>query len=152
MFTLNVIYMNNKTMALLVSFFSAHALAAGNYAAVELTHVSPTHAESTWERANQLMPRYPVDLAMKGIVGCGVFKVNVNADGSSEQVTMLSSVPKRVIAKPAISIIKKWDWQLVPGKSASSEEKVIRLDFCMGGSTELEARKRCQQQATLTCE
>jgi len=78
-------------------------------------------------------------LAQKGIAGCGIFKVNVDAEGTTKSITLVNSVPKRVIEKPAARVIEEWEWTLAEGKSAANEEKLIRLDFCLGASSEEEA-------------
>lgn len=131
---------------------SHSAFAASNYGSVELTHLEPTKAESTWLRKKQFMPRYPMELAMKGIVGCGIFKVEVDEKGKTQNITLLNSLPKRVISRPAIKVMKKWDWVLAEGKTAKSEEKLLRLDFCISGNSQQESEERCKQQAAMTCE
>ena len=144
--------MNYKNLLFVICFLSTGVLAAGNYASVELTHLNPTFAESTWLREKQFMPRYPVELAMKGIAGCGIFKVIVDESGSTESIDLISSVPKKVISRPVTKVIKDWDWTLADGKPPIREEKLLRLDFCMGGSTEEESISKCKQQATMACE
>ncbi|WP_372871638.1 energy transducer TonB [Shewanella sp.] len=144
--------MNYKNALLPLCFLSTGALAASNYASVELTHLEPTKTESTWLREKQFMPRYPVELAMKGIAGCGIFKVIVDERGSTESIDLISSVPEKVIFKPVTKVIKDWDWMLADGKSPIREEKLLRLDFCMGGSTEEESISMCKQQAATECE
>ncbi|WP_088329418.1 energy transducer TonB [Lacimicrobium sp. SS2-24] len=144
--------MNYKKALLPLCFLSTGALAANNYASVELTHLQPTKTDSTWLREKQFMPRYPIELAMKGVAGCGVFNVEVDENGSTERITLISSVPEKVISKPAINVIKDWDWKLAEGKMPASEEKLLRLDFCMGGSSQEESLAKCKQQATMACE
>tara|TARA_B100002049_G_C15847470_1_gene277799 strand:+ start:27 stop:548 length:522 start_codon:yes stop_codon:yes gene_type:complete len=145
-------FMNYKNLLFVICFLSTGVFAAGNYASVELTHLNPTFAESTWLREKQFMPRYPVELAMKGIAGCGIFKVIVDESGSTESIDLISSVPKKVISRPVTKVIKDWDWTLADGKPPIREEKLLKLDFCMGGSTEEESISKCKQQATMACE
>ena len=144
--------MNYKNTFLPLCFLSTGALAASNYASVELTHLEPTKTESTWLRDKQFMPRYPVELAMKGVAGCGIFKVKVDKSGSTESITLISSVPDKIISKPASEVIKDWDWKLAEAKTPAGEEKLLRLDFCMGGSSEAESLSKCKRQATMACE
>ena len=125
--------------------------ANANHADVKLTHIKPGKAEAKWVRAKQFTPRYPMKLAMKGITGCGVFKVTVNENGKTDDVELVSSTPKKVIYKPAKKVIKSWEWKNISGKSNLAEEKLIRLDFCMGGKTEAEAKSKCAEQAKLEC-
>lgn len=140
-----------KNTILPLCFLSTSVLAANNYASVELTHLQPTKAQSTWLREKQFMPRYPVELAMKGIAGCGIFKVKVDENGQTESVTLVSSVPEKIISQPAANVINDWSWTLAEGKMPASEEKLLRLDFCMGGSTKKASLLNCKQQATLAC-
>jgi outer membrane biosynthesis protein TonB len=92
--------------------FSAVAQ-VNNYADVKLTHLNPEKSAAKWIRAKQVAPRYPMDLAMKGIAGCGVFKLTVDEDGKSQDIELVSSFPKKVIFKPAKKVIKKWHWENV---------------------------------------
>lgn len=92
-----------------------------------------------------------MDLAMKGIAGCGVFKVTVDKNGKTDNIELVSSIPKKVIYKPARKVIKTWEWQNTSGQPNATEEKLIRVDFCMGGKTEAEEKARCAEQAKLEC-
>ena len=115
-----------KRIAILSSIlglqFSAVAQ-ANNYADVKLTHLDPEKSAATWVRTKQVTPRYPMDLAMKGIAGCGVFKLTVDEDGNSQDIELVSSIPKKVIFKPAKKVIKKWRWENVSGQPNQAEEK-----------------------------
>lgn len=144
--------MNYKNLLFVIYFLSTGTLAAVNYASVELTHLKPTITETTWLREKQFMPRYPVELARKGIVGCGVFKVIVDESGLTESIELISSVPKKVISKPVTKVIQDWEWTLAKSKSPTREEKLLRLDFCMGGNTEAESISKCKKQAAMACE
>lgn len=141
-----------KASLLSLCLLSVGSFATTIHGTVELTHLSPTQAESTWLRENQVVPRYPMKLAQKGIAGCGIFKVNVDAEGTTKSITLVNSVPKNVIEKPAARVIEEWEWTLAEGKSAANEEKLIRLDFCLGASSEEEANQQCKQQASMPCE
>jgi hypothetical protein len=39
----------------------------------------------------------------------------------------------------------------ISGEPNLAEEKLIRLDFCMSGKTEAEAKARCAEKAKLEC-
>jgi len=125
--------------------------ANANHADVKLTHIKPEKTDAQWIRAKQFTPRYPMKLAMKGITGCGVFEVTVDENGKTGDVELVSSIPKKVIYKPAKKVIKSWEWKNISGEPNLVEEKLIRLDFCMGGKTEGEAKARCVEQAKLEC-
>lgn len=143
-------YRNIKLLFLVPLTFSAFANAA-NFADVKLTHIQPAESQGRWNKVSQFTPRYPESLAVKGVVGCGVFKVSINEDGETHDVELVSSVPRRVIAKPATRMIKNWKWEKTPGQAQGSEERLIRLDFCMGGNTQEQAKQRCEAQSRLQC-
>ena len=86
------------------------------------------------------------------VAGCGIFKVVIDESGTTESITLINSVPKKFVSKPAIKVIKNWNWTLANGKSPMREEKLLRLDFCIGGSSEEESISMCKQQATMACE
>ncbi len=64
--------------------------ANANHTDVKLTHIKSEKADAQWIRANQFTPRYPIKLAMKGIAGCGVFKVTVDENGKTDNVELIS--------------------------------------------------------------
>jgi len=140
-----------KTLVVISSIVVSTYVSANQHADVELTHINPIKSEAKWIRTKQFTPRYPIELAMKGIAGCGIFKVKVDQNGKTQKVELVSSNPKKVIFKPAKEVIKQWQWRNVSGLPNASEEKIIRLDFCMGGTTPEEASERCEQQAKLAC-
>lgn len=138
------------TLLLALPFTMISAASAQNFAAVELSHLEPTKEKAHWVRTKQVSPRYPRELAVQGIIGCGVFKVSVDESGNTQSIELVSSVPEDVIQKPATSVIKSWEWQHASDQ-ATAEEKLLRLDFCMGGASQEEAQARCREQAKMQC-
>lgn len=136
-------------VALVAAAFQADAM---NYGTVHLTHIQPVADAGIWSREQQVPPRYPLELAQKGIIGCGVFNVTLDENGKTTDVSLVSSFPEKVIAKPASKVIKKWRWVNNSDAANAPEQKLIRLDFCMGGSTQEEADARCRVQATAACQ
>lgn len=134
---------------LATAVFQASAM---NYGVVHLTNIEPAAADAIWSRENQFPPRYPIELAQQGIIGCGVFNITLDENGKATDVSLVSSVPEKVIARPASKVIKKWKWVNNSGLANAPEQKLIRLDFCMGGSTQEEADARCKVQATAACQ
>ncbi len=124
-----------KLMSIFSIVFATSANA--NYSDVKLTHIKPEKVDAQWIRTQLFTPRYPMKLAMKAIVGCSVFKVIVDESGKTSNVELVSSVPKKVISKPAKKLIKSWEWKNVSGEPSLAEEKLVRLDFCMGGKQKL---------------
>ena len=121
------------------------------YGDVKITHLTPVKTEALWLRTKQVTPRYPVELAQNGIAGCGVFSLTVDENGKSKNIELISSVPKKGIFKSAKRVIKSWDWSAVSNNSKQAENKLIRLDFCLGGDTQNEAQALCAEQAKLKC-
>ncbi|MDE3272908.1 energy transducer TonB [Pseudoalteromonas sp. G4] len=121
------------------------------YGDVKLTHLKPTKENTHWVRKKQVSPLYPVKLAKKGIAGCGIFKVVVNEKGKTDSVELIQSVPEKVIFRPSKKIIRKWDWVQTQGGEAKAEEKIIRLDYCLGGNSVEEAEAICLKQSQYNC-
>ncbi|EGM77762.1 Gram-negative bacterial tonB protein [Rheinheimera sp. A13L] len=134
-----------------ITLSTAVSAAPMSYGYTILTELKPLQHEALWTRVNPVPPLYPVDMARKGVAGCGVFKVIIDKEGETESVELMSSVPAKGVARGATKVIKKWQWHNTTGKPDSAEEKIMRLDFCMGGTTLAEAEARCQQQAQLEC-
>ncbi len=144
--------MKSQIVKLMSIFSIVFATSANvNYSDVKLTHIKPEKADAQWIRTQLFTPRYPMKLAMKAIVGCSVFKVIVDESGKTSNVELVNSVPKKVISKPAKKLIKSWEWKNISGEPSLAEEKLVRLDFCMGGKTEADAKARCAEQVKLEC-
>ena len=119
---------------------------------VQISYLHPLPAEAIWSREKEVTPKYPLELARKGIVGCGVFNVSIDEKGKTTDISLVRSVPERVLSRPVAKEIRKWKWVNSSGAANAPEQKLIRLDFCMGGSTTEEAEARCKVQATAACQ
>ena len=118
---------------------------------VKLTHLQPTEEKANWLRKKQVTPKYPISLAKKGIAGCGIFKVVGNDEGKTDSVELIQSVPEKVIYRPSKKIIRKWNWVQAQNGKPVAEEKLIRLDFCLGGNSVEEAEAICLKQSQYRC-
>ncbi|MDF3127265.1 energy transducer TonB [Rheinheimera sp. 1928-s] len=144
--------MKQKSLIVFVfSMLTSIPVSAMNYGYVHLTELQPTPQDALWSRIKQVPPAYPVEMAMKGAVGCGVFKISLDKDGKAESIDLLTSVPAAAEFKSAKKELKKWKWHNTTGKPDAPEQKILRLDYCMGGSTEAEAIQRCELQAKAEC-
>lgn len=74
----------------------------------------------------------------------------VHASGYGH-VHLVSSVPARGIERPVASVIRSWEWENVSGAANQAEEKLIRLDFCMGGGSQAEVEQLCVAQSQYAC-
>jgi protein TonB len=150
----------DKTLLLLSALMAPAVHAAVTiHADVLFSHLTPDAKTVPWQRVNQHTPKYPLELAQNGIRGCGVFKVWVDADGETDEVELVSAVPKKGLHRPVIKILKGWKWQPNPDaaqsgdvKTAKEQPMLVRLDFCMGGKTIEEAAANCQVQAQYACQ
>lgn len=133
-----------------VSVFNAQAKIL--YGDIRLTEVKPTNAQVYWKPDAEHKSRYPVPLARKGIAGCAIFKVNLDAQGNTESVVLLHGIPATSLSRPGKKILKKWPWSMTSDTAPQAEEKIVRLDFCLGGQSVEEAQARCKVQASLNCE
>lgn len=144
--------MKQKSLIVIVfSMLTSLQVSAMNYGHVTLTELQPMPQDALWSRTKQFPPAYPVEMAKKSIVGCGVFKISIDKDGETESIDLLASVPAAAAFKSAKKELKKWKWHNTTGKPDAAEQKIIRLDYCMGGSTEAEAAARCELQAKAEC-
>ena len=135
-------------VVLALTSFGVHA---SGYGHVHLSHLEPSKDESIWLRTVQATPMYPRQLAERGIIGCGVFRVAVDENGKTDSVDLVSSVPARGIERPVASVIRSWEWENVSGAANQAEEKLIRLDFCMGGGSQAEVEHLCEAQSQYAC-
>lgn len=144
--------MKQKSLIMLMfSVLASAPVSAMNYGHVNLTELQPASQDALWSRTKQFPPAYPVEMAMKGIAGCGVFKISINKEGKTESIDLLASVPAAAAFKSAKKELKKWKWHNTTDKPDAPEQKILRLDYCMGGSSEAEAAARCELQAKTRC-
>lgn len=144
--------MNRRPLIVIMfSVLTSVPVSAMNYSHVNLTELQPTSQEALWSRIKQVPPAYPVEMARKGVAGCGVFKISIDEDGQTESIDLLASVPASAEFKSAKKELKKWKWHNTTGKPNAAEQKTLRLDYCMGGSSEAEAIQRCELQAKTEC-
>lgn len=121
------------------------------YADVQVTNLAPTN-DFIWERANKNTPKYPVELARSGTIGCAVLSFNISDSGKTENIEVINSLPKQNLGKHSHKMLKKWKW--VPASTNSDpvpEKRTLRFDFCMGGESIEQAQNACKQQTKLTC-
>ena len=134
------------------------------YADVHVTDMSP-QADVIWVRENQHTPKYPIELARAGIRGCAVLSFTISPSGDTTKVEIINAMPTRELGKQSRKMLKKWQWIPAPAASdiaqssitqskkteLSTEQRTLRLDFCMGGQSTEQSQKLCQQQAKIPC-
>lgn len=152
-------YKNLLKACLLLLISSAASARVAYFADVRVTQVAPDEQTAAWQRMNPQTPKYPIELAKAGIRGCGVFKVQIDADGNTQSVDLVSAVPKKGLSKPAMKLVKSWKWQAkdtslqsLEARASLQQPMIVRLDFCMGGNSLEEAAAMCQLQAQYACQ
>jgi protein TonB len=121
------------------------------YADVQVTNLSPIN-DFIWERANENTPKYPVELARSGTIGCAVLSFNISDSGKTENIEVINSLPKKSLGKQSLKMLKEWEW--VPTSTVADsvpEMRTLRFDFCMGGESIEQAQNACLQQTKLAC-
>ncbi|WP_176365130.1 energy transducer TonB [Pseudoalteromonas ulvae] len=142
-----------KTMLISILVFSTSLFANTQYADIQVTQISPVPEQAIWQRSTHVSPKYPVKLAMNGVVGCAVYNVAISEQGKTQAIKLISQVStKNSLAKEGRKIIKKFAWQPQPDQIAKASEQVIRLDFCMGGDSLEASEARCKQQTQFSCQ
>ncbi|KJY93806.1 MULTISPECIES: energy transducer TonB [Pseudoalteromonas] len=122
------------------------------YADIKSTQLSPSIETSIWQKKGNSTPKYPLALAKRKLAGCTVFKVMIDADGKTDDIELIASIPSKKLAKHAKQLIKSWQWSPADTQHLGREEKLMRIDFCLGGADLADAQMRCEAQAKLDCE
>jgi len=108
--------------------------------------------EPVWIREDNKKPKYPSAMAIANLKGCAVISFDVNAKGRVENMKALKALPSRKIASEARIAIRKWNWvNLKSEGDATLESKIVRIDYCIGGSSTEESNKLCKQQSERQC-
>ena len=141
--------MLRKSAAMLTLFTLFPVTAATQYADVLVTPID--NASAVWQRASDNPPKYPVALAREGKRGCAVMRFVVSEEGEATDISVVESVPDAALGREALKLIRHWEWVTQDNKTATTEDKTLRLDFCMGGSSVAEAHQRCIRQAEYRC-
>lgn len=135
----------------LVSSSGAIAKQPTGFGESKYTQLTPSAEASTWERETQVAPMYPIELAQKGMAGCGIFKVDIDENGKVDDIEVVEAVPKSKYFKSVKKQIKSWNWVNTSGKANTPEQKVIRLDFCLAKGNQENAAAQCELQAAKPC-
>ncbi|WP_337881261.1 energy transducer TonB [Rheinheimera sp.] len=114
--------------------------------------VNAEGSRQLWSRADVSPPKYPVEMAKNGWVGCGVFKVSIDAEGKTGDVNVLSAIPVNHQIRPAVKVIKGWRWTAADGQTAQPAQQLVRLDFCMANAAPEQVQAACEVQAKYPCQ
>lgn len=139
-------------IGMLIVAASWTATAKTIYADVKSTELNPSTETAIWQKEADSTPIYPAALAKRKLAGCSVFKVVIDANGNTDEIEHVTSAPSKKLAKHAKRLIKTWRWSAIDAQRRGREEKLMRIDFCMGGADLADAQMRCKAQAKLNCE
>lgn len=76
-------------------------------------------------------PRYPVQAAKDKMEGSVVLEFDIEADGSTGNIRVISAEPKRIFDKSAIIALKQWKYKpkISAGKALKQSGLKVQLDF-----------------------
>ena len=111
---------------------------------VHVSHVTPSADQAIWQANNQPTPKYPVALAKQLTMGCGIFNVEISAEGKTNNVSLISEVTnKKSLAKETIKTLKRFKWQLQagqpPDQADRNAERAGQNSACRASSPIIEA-------------
>jgi outer membrane biosynthesis protein TonB len=95
-----------QSSLLALCFICSSALAQTQYTDVLLTQLQPTAEDAIWSRTKDTTPLYPVEMARTGIVGCAVFRHDLDQQGKNQKIELVNSVPAKGLNKHATKLIK----------------------------------------------
>ncbi|MBW8182739.1 TonB family protein [Shewanella nanhaiensis] len=85
--------------------------------------------------------QYPIDAANKGIEGWVQLNFDINAQGNTENISVLKSSPKGVFDQAAIKSLSKWEYRpkIVNGEAVHQHGQTIQLDFTLSDKNEVKS-------------
>ncbi len=122
-----------------------------NYADVQISDLTQNKVEQNWKYYQQNTPLYPVALAKNGISGCAVFEAKVTVGGKLVNPEIIASNNKPRLNKEANTLLEESLWLPVNNETRDEEVKKMRVDYCMGGKSLIEAKALCNKQVQQAC-
>lgn len=137
-------------LAVMMSF-GASAASHQIYLDVQVSDLAPEQG-AKWKRDPQEEVLFPIELARLKGRGCAVLSFDISAEGKTENVEIVASIPKRELGIHGRKMVRNWDWAPVFETGQSAEKgRLVRLDFCMGEESAEQIEHYCKQQARLAC-
>ncbi|MEZ9234199.1 energy transducer TonB [Shewanella sp. 10N.286.52.A9] len=83
--------------------------------------------------------KYPIAAANEGIEGWVQLNFDINAQGNTENISVLKSNPEGVFDQAAIESLSKWEYRpkIVNGEAIHQHEMTIQLDFTLSDKNEV---------------
>lgn len=119
------------------------------YADVAVSY--PRTANPAWVHDTTKMVPYPLEMAQSQITGCAVYQVDIDQDGNTTAVRLVSAAPKAAAFAAATKALKTWHWQ--PSSAASQAgSQWVRMDFCISQTGNDAVKKQCAIQSQISCQ
>lgn len=116
-------------LALFVSAGLLSGIALANQPAVvnleQVNLATPTY---------RIEPQYPKDAAENGISGSVVLQFDIGANGSTENVKVLTAQPQHTFDQVSVAALEQWKYKpkIIGGKALKQEDLLVQLDFQLG--------------------
>ncbi|GHE87678.1 M56 family metallopeptidase [Thalassotalea profundi] len=96
-----------------------------------------TQINTNLEPIVRIEPKYPIQAARDEIEGAVLLKFDVDLDGSTKNISVLTSVPEYVFNKVSITALEKWKYK--PDSQKVLKDNVVQLDFRMDANSTFES-------------
>tara|TARA_R110000744_G_scaffold25942_1_gene64034 strand:+ start:976 stop:2262 length:1287 start_codon:yes stop_codon:yes gene_type:complete len=95
--------------------------------------VQHTQADNKVYPVMRIEPKYPLQAAKDSIEGAVLLKFDINGNGNTKNIRVVTSMPEKVFDKVAIEALLQWTYNAT-GKT--QKNNVVQLDFMMDASSE----------------
>ena len=85
----------------------------------------------------RIEPKYPIKAARDEIEGAVLLKFDIDLDGSTKNISVLTAVPEYVFNRESIRALEKWKYKPDPQKVL--KDNVVQLDFRMSADSTFES-------------
>ncbi len=142
-------------IALMSSLITSNATAvkvSTLHSKVAVLNIEPSE-DVHWEIIGSSKPIYSKELAVAKYTGCAITSFEISDTGSTSNVKIVKAVPSRKVNRHLYKIMRKVKWRAVEkGTSPESQQRTIRLDFCMSDVSNYDVQQQCREMAKLPCE
>ena len=77
----------------------------------------------------RIEPKYPIQAAKDGVEGAVLLKFDIDAQGNTENISVVTSSPENVFDKAAIDALLQWQYE--SKSKVTSKGFMVQLDFLM---------------------
>ncbi len=106
-----------------------------------------------WELIGRHKPTYSRELATSKFTGCAITSFEISESGSTKKVKIIKAVPAGKITRHLNKIMRKVKWRAVEeGSTPESQQRTLRLNFCLSKISNADVQQQCKELAKLPCE